>query len=305
MSQSGGVSARLPLAPSEMRRERFRLAMQRNRLLTYALAVGIALLFRALGVLEVRPLDFLAVGGVAVLTTIPPVVVARRALRGIPGPNLDYAWMVADILVISWGVWVSGGLQSSWYIWYLAPAGAATFVGGGRAAVAISLLNSAAYVAILVLRGEIVGLGAPLSTALARMAFLHGAASFVLWGVSELERKRVVIERLRDGDARKLEELTRMTGALDQATRELQDANLRLLEADRLKSQFLANMSHELRTPLNSIIGFSEILLTRLSDQLGPKPLKFLQNINTSGQHLLGIINDILDLSKVEAGRST
>ncbi len=71
----------------------------------------------------------------------------------------------------------------------------------------------------------------------------------------------------------------------------------------REKSQFLANMSHELRTPLNSIIGFSEVLLGRLAGRLNTKELKFLQNINNSGQHLLGIINDILDLSKVEAGK--
>ncbi len=68
------------------------------------------------------------------------------------------------------------------------------------------------------------------------------------------------------------------------------------------KTRFLANMSHELRTPLNSIIGFSEILLSR-SDGLQPRERKFLGNIHSSGRHLLAIINDILDLSKVEAGR--
>jgi signal transduction histidine kinase/DNA-binding response OmpR family regulator len=69
------------------------------------------------------------------------------------------------------------------------------------------------------------------------------------------------------------------------------------------KTRFLANMSHELRTPLNSIIGFSEILLSRGGEQLEPRERKFLGNIHTSGRHLLTIINDILDLSKVEAGR--
>jgi signal transduction histidine kinase/DNA-binding response OmpR family regulator len=121
--------------------------------------------------------------------------------------------------------------------------------------------------------------------------------------VAELQRKRIVIAHLRENESRKVDELTRLTGALDESSRELQEANLRILEADRLKSQFLANMSHELRTPLNSIIGFSDILLTRLDTQLAPKHLKFLSNINTSGQHLLRIINDILDLSKIEAGK--
>src|SRR5687767_9361711 len=62
-------------------------------------------------------------------------------------------------------------------------------------------------------------------------------------------------------------------------------------------------MSHDLRTPLNSIIGFSEILTERLSAQVDAKYLKILANIHSSGQHLLGIINDILDRSKVEAGQ--
>ncbi|HVT44575.1 MAG TPA: response regulator [Thermoanaerobaculia bacterium] len=73
--------------------------------------------------------------------------------------------------------------------------------------------------------------------------------------------------------------------------------------ANQAKSAFLANMSHELRTPMNSIIGFSEILIDRLQEQIQPKHLGFLNNIQSSGQHLLNIINDILDLSKVEAGK--
>jgi len=71
----------------------------------------------------------------------------------------------------------------------------------------------------------------------------------------------------------------------------------------REKSRFLANMSHELRTPLNSVIGFSEVLLERLGQQLSAKELRFLSNIHSSGLHLLGLVNDVLDLSKVEAGR--
>ncbi len=86
-------------------------------------------------------------------------------------------------------------------------------------------------------------------------------------------------------------------------TNELRETNLRLLAADRSKNQFLANMSHELRTPLNAIIGFSAILLDNAKDLLPPRLYKFLDNIKTAGSHLLDLINDILDLAKIEAGK--
>jgi signal transduction histidine kinase len=86
-------------------------------------------------------------------------------------------------------------------------------------------------------------------------------------------------------------------------TNELHETNLRLQATDRAKTQFLANMSHELRTPLNSIIGFSTILRERTGGTLAPRFRTFLENIHTSGTHLLSLINDILDLAKVESGR--
>ncbi|MFA7268388.1 MAG: response regulator [Sterolibacterium sp.] len=76
-------------------------------------------------------------------------------------------------------------------------------------------------------------------------------------------------------------------------------------EANRIKSEFLANMSHELRTPLNAIIGFSEVLKDGLVGELAPPQHEYVTDIFDSGRHLLSLINDILDLSKVEAGRMT
>jgi len=90
---------------------------------------------------------------------------------------------------------------------------------------------------------------------------------------------------------------------IDERTKDLKVSNQRLAEVSAHKSQFLASMSHELRTPLNAIIGFSEVLLETMAGPLTEKQAEYLQDILSSGQHLLSLINDILDLSKVEAGR--
>ena len=85
--------------------------------------------------------------------------------------------------------------------------------------------------------------------------------------------------------------------------KELEGANRELSVASQHKSEFLANMSHELRTPLNAIIGFSEVLSERMFGDLNEKQEEYLKDIYASGTHLLSLINDILDLSKIEAGR--
>ncbi|HVT45222.1 MAG TPA: ATP-binding protein [Thermoanaerobaculia bacterium] len=102
-------------------------------------------------------------------------------------------------------------------------------------------------------------------------------------------------------------DLEGMNAALEQRvserTNELREANVRLIAADRSKNQFLASMSHELRTPLNAIIGFSAILLESTRSTLPPRFYRFMENIRTAGGHLLELINDILDLAKIESGK--
>jgi len=85
--------------------------------------------------------------------------------------------------------------------------------------------------------------------------------------------------------------------------REIETKSRQLEAASRHKSEFLASMSHELRTPLNAIIGFSEVLSERMFGEVNDKQLEYLHDIHASGHHLLALINDILDLSKIEAGR--
>jgi signal transduction histidine kinase len=95
--------------------------------------------------------------------------------------------------------------------------------------------------------------------------------------------------------------LRKVNADLDRKVDELAQANMALYESNRLKSDFLATMSHELRTPLNSILGFSEVLLS--GDGLSEKQTRWVANIQSSGQQLLNLINDILDLAKIEAGK--
>ena len=97
------------------------------------------------------------------------------------------------------------------------------------------------------------------------------------------------------------QELRDVNGDLDKKVDELAQANLALFEMNRLKSDFLATMSHELRTPLNSIIGFSEVLSS--NEGLNERQKRYASNIQSSGKMLLGMINDILDLAKIESGK--
>ncbi|MEK7276965.1 MAG: GAF domain-containing protein, partial [Chloroflexota bacterium] len=132
------------------------------------------------------------------------------------------------------------------------------------------------------------------------------------WSVGDTAAGMIEIIRAGPEAALRPEEQLLCAGLADQAANALRLARLyaeqreiadRLREVDRLKSQFLANMSHELRTPLNSIIGFSRVIMKGIDGPVSDLQVQDLGAIHGAGQHLLGLINDILDLSRIEAGK--
>jgi len=118
-----------------------------------------------------------------------------------------------------------------------------------------------------------------------------------------VEERTSGLEAAQEGMLNLVEDLNNSKYELEKKALELEEMNIKIQEATRLKSQFLANMSHELRTPLNSIIGFTGIILQGIVGELNDEQNKQLNMVYESAKHLLGLINDILDLSKIEAGK--
>jgi PAS domain S-box-containing protein len=127
----------------------------------------------------------------------------------------------------------------------------------------------------------------------------HGSV-VVMRDVTERRKVEEQVRRLNIDLEQRVQERTMQLASLN---RELELRNHEVERANRMKSLFLASMSHELRTPLNAILGFSTLLTEQNSGTLSPKQVRFVEHIQRGGQHLLQLINDILDLSKIEAGR--
>lgn len=133
------------------------------------------------------------------------------------------------------------------------------------------------------------------SEAIFRSLFEH-VEELVKERTENLEQKTIELERSQTAMQYLLEDVK-------EVNKQLEQANYKLKEVDQLKSMFIASMSHELRTPLNSVIGFSSILLNEWIGTLNDEQKKSMTSILRSGKHLLALINDVIDVSKIEAGK--
>ncbi|MCP4699380.1 MAG: PAS domain S-box protein [Gammaproteobacteria bacterium] len=134
-----------------------------------------------------------------------------------------------------------------------------------------------------------------------QLSVLESLPVFIAIMLNISKRKRIEAELARE--RRNLEKTVELrTAELRETLKKVEDANLRLEQANRHKSRFLSSMSHELRTPLNGILGFTDLLNRQFFGSLNEKQQSYVHQINSSGKHLLTLINDLLDMAKIDAG---
>jgi signal transduction histidine kinase len=261
--------------------------------------VGASLLF-----LVVALHNGLVSGGLDSATFFPALVgaeiyclVAWRTLRAFSGRaspvDLGFVFLATDFLLFDLALWVSGGHVSLlWPIFVLRTADQ-VWVDHGRAKV-MAVMGPIAYAGLIAYQafgeGQEVSWGAEatkLTVLVSMNAFLMLIAAAPWRQQQRTQHSKEVILRL-EKDSAKLEEARRQAE-----------------EALRSKGEFLGRMSHQLRTPLNSVLGFTNVLLKNKKNELGDRDLDFLERIQYNGIHLLNLVNDLLDLNRIEAGEMT
>lgn len=217
---------------------------------------------------------------------------ARTARRWGIGASATNFFSVACWTSLGWFMWVPGNEIDHTLI---------TIVLAATLAAHCTLAGASRQIAVpaFVLYGVVMAL-VPLQDGAAASVYLALVTPFYVWYIARIAnhnhtRARAAIVLLEERDSL-LAELVMAKIESDRGREKAEAANL-------AKSHFLANMSHELRTPLNAILGFSEVISTRMFSETPERNYEYAALINSSGHHLLTLINDILDLAKIEAGR--
>ena len=219
--------------------------------------------------------------------------VLRPSFTRISSVQLGSVFLITDLILFDFAIWVSGGHQSLlWPIFVLRTADQ-LWVHRGRAGL-MAALGPIAYAALLVyqalVEGQTVAWGGEATklTVLASMNLFLVLIAAAPWRQRErTDQANQLILRLEEESAK-----------LDEAHRQADDAN-------RSKAEFLGRMSHEFRTPLNSVLGFTNVLLKKMKVEPGSREYHLLQRIRLNGMHLLDLVNDLLDLNRIEEGEMT
>ena len=197
---------------------------------------------------------------------------------------------IAFAMALFWFLVFTGGVSNTAYLWcYTFPLFAMFLMGSTKGFVA-NLVFFVPTVLFLVMEPDL-----PMFTTYPKNLKLRFVPSFIVVLIYAY-----LFEFIREKYYQRLE---REISAHKETTRQLREAKLLAENASRAKSEFLASMSHELRTPLNHIIGFTELIVDKHVGELNSDQEEYLQDVLDSGRHLLSLINDILDLSKVESGK--
>jgi signal transduction histidine kinase len=209
--------------------------------------------------------------------------------------DLGTVFLALDLVGFTLAVYYSGG-DRSWLFFILTMRVADQTGTSFRRALAFGHAAVAAYLGMLLWLhyGEHRALVWPAEWT--KVVSIYGATLYIALTARTAERRR-----RRTAEA--IHVARSLIRALAEQSAELDRARVAAEEGSRAKSQFLASMSHELRTPLNSIVGFSKVLLNRIDGDLSERQETYLRAVHTSGTHLLRLINGILDLSRIEAGR--
>jgi len=213
---------------NEAARRRYLVRNQKKRALVYNLATFVGITAKLLGVIQI---SWLTVGlflGVINGTALLLSLWAARAPIHALGTSIHVLWLSADVAIITWMIFLTGGSRSSWFPWYLAPVAAAGYILGRRATIAFIIVSFTSYLSLILISE---GGSDAAARALTNLLMLFGAAFSAVLGISTLQEKRRTIARLNDLETRRAADLAALATALTDRSHELDLANERLRSA--------------------------------------------------------------------------